>query len=218
MEEPRDKPSTGRRYGGQTPSQRADARRDRLLEAALELFGTKGVANTQIAALCGAAGISPRDFYKSFPTRPALMAALYDRLIADVASQVQRAVDGAPPSLEAKVRAGAKAFLGAYLDDPRVGRVVCLEVASAEKELGGRPRKAMHLFVDLARTELTSLRGKSRAPAGVSSLRLLAMTGAINELVIETLTSPKPPSRRRLESEVTELILLFVGHIERSDP
>ena len=207
----RDKADAGRPYRGQTPAERELARRQRLLRAGLELFGTKGVAATQIAALAAAAGISPRDFYKSFESRAALYAALYDHLVAEVAAKVRAALAEAPVSLEARARVGSKAFLDAYLDDPRVGRVICLEVAAADRELRGRPRKAMHFFAELARAELAKVGGEPPSVSRSGPLRFLAMTGAINELVIETLTSSTPPSRAELEDEVYELVLLFSG-------
>ena len=199
----------GRLYRGRTPEEREVARRERLLEAALELFGTKGVAATQIAALSAAAGISPRDFYKSFASRGALFSALYDQLIADVANQVREALAIAPKSLEAQTKAGSKAFLDAYLDDPRVGRVICLEVAALDRELKGRPRKAMHFFAEFARRAIANADGGPPQSSEGDPLRFLAMTGAINELVIEALTSPTPPERSRLEDIVHELVLLF---------
>ena len=215
--ESRDKAGAGRPYRGQTPAERELARRERLLQAGLELFGTKGVAATQIAALAAAAGISPRDFYKSFESRASLFASLYDHLVSEVAAKVRAALAEAPVSLEARVRAGSKAFLDAYLDDPRVGRVICLEVAAADRKLRGRPRKAMHFFADLARMELAKVGGEPPSVDQSGSLRLLAMAGVINELVIETLTSRTPPTRAQLEQEVYELVLLFSGHSAAAD-
>ena len=202
----------GRRYRGRTPGEREVARRERLLEAALELFGTRGVAATQVAALSAEAGISLRDFYKSFDSRGALFRALYDRLIADAAQKVQKALAAAPPTTDAQIRAGSKAFLHAYLDDPRVGRVICLEIASLDRELRGRPRKAMHAFAELAEAAIIGAHDGPRARTKYESLWFLGMVGAVNELVIETLTSPTPPDRSQLEEAVYQLVRLFAVH------
>jgi len=69
----------GQRYGGRTADERRAERRERLLDAGLELFGTQGYANTSIEALCSATRLNPRYFYESLKTREELLRAVYDR-------------------------------------------------------------------------------------------------------------------------------------------
>lgn len=182
-----------------------------MLQAGLELFGTRGVAATQLAALSAHAGISLRDFYKSFDSRGDLFCALYDQLIEEVTEKVRAALGEADRDIDAQIRAGTKAFLEAYLDDPRVGRVICLEIASLDRELRGRPRKAMHFFAEFAEVAIARAGGRMRTREAVAPLWFLAMTGAINELVIDTLTNPVPPERVQLEQTVYELVRLFAA-------
>src|SRR5438445_1202863 len=70
----------GRRYGDKEPAQRRAERRSRLLEAALDAFGTTGYRATSIEQLCADANISTRNFYEEFATREALLVQLHDDL------------------------------------------------------------------------------------------------------------------------------------------
>ena len=49
--------TTGRPYGGRSPEERRADRRRRLLDAALDRFGTTGYASTSITELCSSAGV-----------------------------------------------------------------------------------------------------------------------------------------------------------------
>src|ERR1700761_6805201 len=70
----------GRIYGGRSAPQRRAERRERLLDAALELYGTNGFRRTTIPMLCTASGVTARHFYEEFESREALLRALYDRV------------------------------------------------------------------------------------------------------------------------------------------
>ena len=69
-----------RTYGGQAVADRARQRRERFLDAAVELFGTHGYAATSVPQVCKAAGLSSRQFYQEFSDREDLLRTLYDRV------------------------------------------------------------------------------------------------------------------------------------------
>jgi AcrR family transcriptional regulator len=58
--------------------------RDRILEAATELFLTEGYGSTSIEAVAGRAGISKRTFYHRFDDKAALFAAVVHRIIEQI--------------------------------------------------------------------------------------------------------------------------------------
>ena len=89
-------PAQGRPWRGQSPQERREARRRRLLDAALELFGTTGYAATSLTALCAQAGVSPRHFYELYAGREPLMADLYDEIVLETARLVDEAYAAAP--------------------------------------------------------------------------------------------------------------------------
>jgi AcrR family transcriptional regulator len=61
-----------------------EASRGRILEHALRLFAERGYASTPVDAIVKAAGISPGLLYHYFPSKQAVLAALFEESLADV--------------------------------------------------------------------------------------------------------------------------------------
>jgi AcrR family transcriptional regulator len=68
-----------RLWGGTTLTERREARRTALLEAALDLIGEAGAAAVTMRAVCRRAGLTDRYFYESFSDRDDLLDVLYRR-------------------------------------------------------------------------------------------------------------------------------------------
>ena len=112
-----------RPYGGVQARDRVADRRHRLLEAGLELLGgTDQPAELTVRAICGAAAITARYFYESFTDKDALVAAVFDGVIADIAATTQAAVAAAPR--DEQNRAGIANLVRVIADDARVGRLL----------------------------------------------------------------------------------------------
>src|ERR1019366_4168437 len=103
-------------YRGQSNLERREERRDRLLAAGLDLFGTAGYAATSIEGICTTAGVTARHFYEHFASREALLRAVYDGVIAETQRAVLRALTHSTDA-EARATAGVRAFVHAYLED-----------------------------------------------------------------------------------------------------
>jgi AcrR family transcriptional regulator len=136
------KPTTPNRrpYGGVSADDRHAERLRRLLDAGLELFGTKGIAATTIADVCAEAGLTKRYFYESFATVDDLAAAVFDDVTARLVEKVGPAIAagaGADP------RPPLTVYLRAVLGDPRLARLLGAEsrtgpLAERQAEFGNR--------------------------------------------------------------------------------
>jgi AcrR family transcriptional regulator len=112
-----------RPYGGVQARDRVAERRCRLLDAGLELLGgTDSPADLTVRAVCGEAGVTARYFYESFADKDDLVAAVFDRVIADIAATTQAVVAAAPRAEQN--RAGIANLVRAITDDARVGRLL----------------------------------------------------------------------------------------------
>lgn len=82
----RERPRRSRRgrRGGRPSRAQALELRDRILEAATELFLTEGYGVTSIEAVAGRAGISKRTFYHRFDDKAALFVAVVHRIIEQI--------------------------------------------------------------------------------------------------------------------------------------
>lgn len=79
--------------------QRADARRnhDRLIEAALELFGSDGVS-VPIEAIAARAGVGVGTVYRHFPTKEALFEAVIARRLDALVAEARRLISDEDPA------------------------------------------------------------------------------------------------------------------------
>lgn len=140
-----------RKYAGATTEQRDRARRERLIDAGLELFGTVGYASTTVDAICAAAGVSTRNFYDHFKGREALLVGVYDHIVVEAQAVVAAALaEGAPHvDLATTARRGLAAFAGFMLADPRRARVNFIEVVGASLTVERHRREVLGRFAAL---------------------------------------------------------------------
>lgn len=141
--------SAGRVYRGAGPRERQDERRAKLVDAAVEVFGTTGYRSATVERICAEAGLTKRYFYESFGSSEGLLLAAYRRSIDELhASMVAGAVSGSPDDIEAMVRGGLVAFFGAIDADPRLARVAFFEILGVSPEVDGVYQAAVQRFVD----------------------------------------------------------------------
>ncbi len=174
----------GRSYGGLSASDRTAQRRERLLDAALELYGTRGFAATGVKDVCREAGLTDRYYYESFRSASELFIATFDRATESLLSLVAERVASAPPDPEAQARAAIDGFVRELARDPRIARIIFVEAsvagADVERHMRTRLRQFAALVAATARPHVAA-----RIPDRLLHLGALSLVGAIERLMIE---------------------------------
>lgn len=197
----------GRRYDGMTPAERREERRSRLLDAGLELIGSKGYNNVSIRAVCDQAGTTERYFYESFSGKEALLEGVYERVVDEVASRTTAAVRERGRDPVEATRAGVEAFMRTLVDDPRKARVQLFEVVGVSEQMEQRRHEVMGFYARfIAETWLTFV------PPGAevlvdAEMQALGAVGAVNELLIHWMRTGAQVPLERVIDECTTLIL-----------
>ncbi|MDX6743555.1 TetR/AcrR family transcriptional regulator [Actinocorallia sp. A-T 12471] len=194
--------SPTRSYRGRSATERTAERRERLLAAALELWGDGGWASVTMRGVCARAGLNDRYFYESFADVEALLLAVYDRALDDLVRHLRRTAL-AEPEPRARLRASVSAFVTAFASDPRRARVGLAEPAGSPA-LERRRRATYAMFAELARGEL-----RPADPAGFEAAMYFALGGAA-ELVIRWVEGTLPMTAANLEERVATLVLTVV--------
>ncbi|MFC5064444.1 TetR/AcrR family transcriptional regulator [Actinomycetospora atypica] len=132
---------------GTSAEDRVADRRQRLVEAALDVVGERGVADFTMTAVCRAAGLTERYFYENFARREDLLVALFDRSAAASLADAAAAADAAPHDLERRTRAAIAAITDTLVADPRAARLY--REAVGHRELAGRRRDTSAAFAEL---------------------------------------------------------------------
>jgi len=192
-------------YGGRTLQERRSERRERILMAALELFGTRGYADSTIEGICAEAGVGIRAFYDEFRTREELFRQVYDYAAGRAYDALEAAILREPerPVAE-RLRSGIHALLDALLGDPRCGRVVCIESGALGATLGSHRLSTLKRF---ASASITALPPATQARLPNPSLWSTVLSGGIHLAMTDWLISPVRPGIGPLADELTEMCL-----------
>jgi AcrR family transcriptional regulator len=180
-------------WAGIPAEDRRAIRRARLLDAAFELLGTEGWSATTVRAVCQAAQLNPRYFYESFEHLDALLVAVYDRTVTELAEVVFAPVDPSHAEPAAQVHAVLTRIVDFVAADPRRGRVLYVE-ALGNEALNRRRIDAGHGLVELLE------RGMGRIPAAF-------LVGGFGEVLRGWLDGRIDVSKAKLVDDASALFL-----------
>ncbi|HXA30151.1 MAG TPA: TetR/AcrR family transcriptional regulator [Candidatus Angelobacter sp.] len=206
----RSRTGEGRVYRGQSATERQEERRQRLIEAGLDLFATQGYLATSIEELCAAAAISTRNFYEQVDGREGLLVLLHDIAMRRAQQAVLDALSDAPQDdVMARVRAPLSAFVAAMTADPRWARIAYVEAVGISAEVERRRHTWMNRFARLMAAEADAIAARGLAPQRDHELSAVALVGAIDRLIVHWQASP----RRRVPARalVDELARMVVA-------
>lgn len=181
--------SSRRRYRGRTPEQLAAERRERLLEAALELFADRGYTGTPIETLCATARVATRHFYEQFDGREAVLKALFDDIFDNASRAIADALADESQDMDARVGNAIRAAMHYLLEDPRRARVFCLESIGVSREMEAHRRARVRDIAGLIRQYADNLKGSGLLPERDYTLPSVALIGAVFEMIEEWLTT-----------------------------
>lgn len=187
-------------WAGVPLSERRDRRRQQLLDATLELLGTRGGPAVTVRSVCRAARLTERYFYESFADRDALLSAAYQQVVAAARDALATAVAASAPT--DRVRAAVEAFVALIIDDPRRGRVLLVE-AMREPALTRQGAVALPDFAALVRRQLPP--GPGRDAAAVATV------GALVALFTAWLDGTLRLSRDHVVEQAVAVIVALTG-------
>src|SRR5271167_2768677 len=173
-----------RRYRGITPSERRAQRRERLMQAGLELFGTEGYASTSIRAVSAAASLNSRYFYESFSSREDLLYSIYERIVQEIVAGASEATSKAD-TIEGQARAGLRAGWTILTEDRRKARVLAVEVVGVSDRLEQRRRRTRHALADLTARNALSIAGSGRQYRLDPVLTARSLMGGVVEVLVD---------------------------------
>ena len=184
-------PAAGRTYGGLSPMEREAQRRASVLDAGLELFGTRGFGPTSMTEVADQAQVAFRYVARLFPDKESLLEGVFLRIQDQVLAAVSQSRQAAGPELPSLIRAGLRAALTAYAHDPRRVRVSCLEVVGVSHRLEALRRQTSQRFVEQLVRGLDYAVEAGQAPPRDYALLGVGLVGAVGALLAEWALSPE---------------------------
>ncbi|MFD7844397.1 TetR/AcrR family transcriptional regulator [Nocardia sp. NPDC059764] len=199
-------------YRGTTTDERREQRRRRLLDAALDIVGTQGLAALTVRGVCEQAKVGPRFFYESFTDLDALATALLDEVQGEALEQARTAMTDTPGDPEAKLRAGVAALIIGVTDDPRRANIAFAQAYGSELLMRRRfegMRRVAELLIEQTRVLLDIPEGDDTALTALAQL----ITGGAAELILVWLDGGLKVERPVLIGIVADYVVAMVDRL-----
>jgi TetR/AcrR family transcriptional regulator, fatty acid metabolism regulator protein len=186
------------------------ATRDRILQAALQIFAEKGYHRAVVDDIVRASGTSKGAVYHHFPNKEALFLALVDAFSARLAEAVAMAVERSHGAL-GKVEAALRAGLETFARHRALARILLLESVSLGSAYQAKRAEVHGRFASLIGAYLDQAMAEGSIPPLDTRVATLAWLGAVNEVVIQWLHSDEPDLLSRAVPALTAMLLRSIG-------
>lgn len=186
---------------GRLPKQ---ARRQQLLDTALEIVRTRGTDDLTLLTLAAAAGVSRPIVYDHFSTRPGLLLALYERLDERHRTATQQALQNVGPDATEIAQVMSTAYFQCASDMPEFDSISA--ALKGDPDMEAMRRDLLDGYTDLM---VTALKPHSGLTLEALHLRCLGALGAA-----ETIAAELNRSRTTLSEAIGALTDLIVAITE----
>ncbi len=192
------------------------ATRERILDAALEVFARKGYHRAIVDDIVRASGTSKGAVYHHFPNKEAVFLALVDEFSARLAAAVAAAI-GTRRGALAKVEAALTAALTTFADNERLARLILLEAVSLGPTYQAKRAEVTGRFAALIRGYLDEAVGDGSIAPLDTRVATLAWLGAVNEVVVQWLHGGVDDLPATI-APLTRLLLRSIGARDAAAP
>ena len=184
--------------------------RERIFQAALEVFARKGYHRAIVDDIVRASGTSKGAVYHHFPTKEALFLALVDEFSSHLAAAVAAAIESRRGAL-AKVEGALRAALETFARHRELARILLLEAVSLGPTYEAKRAKIHSRFAALIKGYLDQAVVEASIPPLNAEVATLAWLGAVNEVVIQWLHTGQPDLLTEALPALTPLLLRSIG-------
>jgi len=203
-----------RRRPGRPPAPHEPAEtRDRLLDAAAEVFAERGFHGAAVDEIVRRSNASKGTFYFHFPHKQgvftALLAHLVDRLVARVEARI--AVETDPVR---RLDLALAVLVDAFGERRRLARLLLVEAVGLEERMLGIHGR----FIALIARHLDDAVTAGSIPDQDTELAATAWMGAINEVVLRWLYDDQAPALAESLPGLFTILLRSVGAHSGSPP
>jgi AcrR family transcriptional regulator len=200
-----------RMYRGVDTEQRRAERRERLLEAALDEFTTRGYHKTKIADLCARAGVSTRNFYEKFASKEALLLELHAHINTMAMQRMLPVLDSlVDADALTRITTLVDAFVEAVTSDPRFPRLNYVEAPGISQAMERQQQEWSKRYVDFIAAECDRAAAAGLAPERDYHLTAIALVGAITGLVREWQRQDPPMPVEAMAKEIREILVAVI--------
>jgi AcrR family transcriptional regulator len=187
-----------------TQASRSESTRAALMAAARQLFAERGYAEVGTEEIVREAGVTRGALYHHFAGKRELLAAVYEQLEAEIATDIAGSVEPGAPMI-ATLQTGAARFLDRCLE-PEVQRIALLDAPAVLgwerwREIGARYGLGLIEGLLQAGIEAGELRAQPVKPLAH------ALLGSLDEIAMLVARADDPVAVRAEAGETLDVLL-----------
>jgi AcrR family transcriptional regulator len=213
--EPGDHAASGRRYGGMGPEERQRQRREKLIVAALAVFGEQGFHASTVRDVCGRAELTSRYFYESFESMDALFEAVYVSVSRELMRKTMVALQGVPMVPEQLAEAAMRTFLEFIQEDPRRARVTLIDAQTVGPNANRASQQADRDFVALLTSFIDALYPGMGEATGLSPYFI--STGMLGAMMRMATVWVESKCEMPLDDMLRNMMMFYVAGIQYAE-
>ena len=184
--------------------------KDRILDAALNIFASKGYHDTRLDEIVAESQTSKGAIYFHFPNKERLFLALVDQFADLLERRVTEAIEDSPPGME-RVRAALEATLDAFSKYRRPAKILLVQAVGLGTTFENKRLEINERFAQLIESYLQEAIAVGDVEPVDTEVVSHAWMGAIYNVVIRWVYTGEPDSERILEG-LLPLLLKSVGY------
>ena len=173
-----------RSFKGLSLEQRQNERREKLIEAGLQIYGTQGFFSVTVRDICNEAKLTERYFYESFKRSEELFKTIYLRLIEQLQQDILAAVMQSKVTPRLMINSGLNALLKALQDDPRMARILFIDAILVHELQGNTIYEAVARFDRMIQAFMMLMFPKKHSQAANLSLVSTGLNGYVTHIAM----------------------------------
>ena len=206
-----------RQFKGLSLSERKQLRREKLIEAGIETYGTHGFFAVTVKDICNEAKLTERYFYESFKKSEQLFQTIFLKLIDELQHNVMQAIMQASSDPHKMIDAGLRALLTTLKDNPRMARIIYID-AMLVQELHNQAtiHETMTRFDRMIQAFVMLMMPQINRSEREISLVATGLNGYVTQIAIRWVVSG---FKQSFEEVLTSSRIVFISLLETfSDP
>lgn len=201
-----------RQFKGLSMAERQQARREKLIEAGIQAYGTHGFFSVTVKDICTEAKLTERYFYESFKKSEHLFQTIFLKLIDELQQNVMQAMMQASSDPKRMIEAGLTALLTTLRDNPRMARIIYIDAMLVQElhnqatihETMGRFDRMIQAFVMLMMPHLDR-------PNREISLVATGLNGYVTQIAIRWVISD---FKQSMEDVLSSCRIVFLSLLQ----
>jgi AcrR family transcriptional regulator len=190
--------------------ERSKVRRQRVLDAALDIFTRDGYGDTLVDEIARRSDTSKGGVYFHFPSKEALFTALLDEMAKLLIGRVERAIAAEADPI-ARGTAALRSVLQTFGGHRALARLLLVEALGAGHKFNSKMAELHQSFADLIKEQLADAVAQGLVPPLDLDIISVAWFGAINQVVTRWVLTGQPERLEDAYPALRRLLLNGVG-------